>query len=559
MNYLRSTLGDESCMRVYAHFFHQRMERLRRSLRQSFRRASSENRGQIAKPDAWNEDDVSVRAGTCSFAVKYLGCVEVYESRGMQICEDAMKLLRSSRHRSTRGILYISGDGLRVVDAESKVIVFYASSIREEMERSMFRLAEINFLNCKRFSQHRGLIVDQTIEKVSFCAPDRNHEKGFAYICREGTTRRWLCHGFHAIRDSGERLSHAVGCAFAVCLERKQKRDREVQLIASQASTVPVLNGTSLVSIKGTTPTGGMTSLDNSASGTIKRGSFRHLSLRDRLYDPQHVIPAEPPPVKVTEYPHAIARPHGNRALLKRQGSLRLSANDSDLTSTFRRFNSLRISNSSGGISRPFQLSVVTQTTNYLGPETIVEEEGLHDAEAEAKNATPLVPAVTALVSDSNQDTRFNELSFHSVSSSVSQPNFSSYQSLTKGTGKGEQWLQSLTIRARTARGILNENESESRDPLRACSSPQSTVSSETNGKNDLAQRSMEFRTGDAVRALEAIVCTHNSLQSPAAGLENLSASITDPFEARWNALSPHKHGTNPFVSHAPTATEATQ
>lgn len=73
----------------------------------------------------------------------------------------------------------------------------------------------------------KGLIVDQTIEKVSFCAPDRNHERGFSYICRDGTTRRWMCHGFLACKDSGERLSHAVGCAFAVCLERKQRRDKE--------------------------------------------------------------------------------------------------------------------------------------------------------------------------------------------------------------------------------------------------------------------------------------------------------------------------------------------
>ena len=46
------------------------------------------------------------------------------------------------------------------------------------------------------------MIVDQTIEKVSFCAPDRNHEKGFSYICRDGTTRRWMCHGFLASKDS---------------------------------------------------------------------------------------------------------------------------------------------------------------------------------------------------------------------------------------------------------------------------------------------------------------------------------------------------------------------
>ena len=52
------------------------------------------------------------------------------------------------------------------------------------------------------FYLFQGLIVDQTIEKVSFCAPDRNHEKGFAYICRDGTTRRWMCHGFLAVKES---------------------------------------------------------------------------------------------------------------------------------------------------------------------------------------------------------------------------------------------------------------------------------------------------------------------------------------------------------------------
>ena len=38
---------------------------------------------------------------------------------------------------------------------------------------------------------------------------------------------RWMCHAFMALKDSGERLSHAVGCAFAICLERKQRRDKE--------------------------------------------------------------------------------------------------------------------------------------------------------------------------------------------------------------------------------------------------------------------------------------------------------------------------------------------
>merc|ERR1712060_388369 len=104
----------------------------------------------------------------------------------------AVASLKEQRRRTIRGTLSISGDSIRVMDEDTK-----------------------------------GLILDQTIEKVSFCAPDRNYERGFSYICRDGTTRRWMCHGFIAIKESGERLSHAVGCAFAICLERKQKRDRE--------------------------------------------------------------------------------------------------------------------------------------------------------------------------------------------------------------------------------------------------------------------------------------------------------------------------------------------
>ena len=38
---------------------------------------------------------------------------------------------------------------------------------------------------------------------------------------------RWMCHGFlSAGGDTGERLSHAVGCAFAICLEKKQMREK---------------------------------------------------------------------------------------------------------------------------------------------------------------------------------------------------------------------------------------------------------------------------------------------------------------------------------------------
>lgn len=55
---------------------------------------------------------------------------------------------------------------------------------------------------CVHVFLSQDLIVDQTIEKVSFCAPDRNYDKAFSYICRDGTTRRWMCHCFMALKDS---------------------------------------------------------------------------------------------------------------------------------------------------------------------------------------------------------------------------------------------------------------------------------------------------------------------------------------------------------------------
>jgi numb-like protein len=248
-----------------------------------------------SKPHQWQADEAGVRAGTCNFHVKYLGCVEVFESRGMQVCEEALKVLRNSRRRPVKAILYVSGDGLRVVEDETK-----------------------------------GLIVDQTIEKVSFCAPDRNHEKGFSYICRDGTTRRWMCHGFLALRESGERLSHAVGCAFAACLERKQKRDKEC----------------------GVTMT-----FDPKNSTFTRTGSFRQASITERLQDPQEMKPVEAPPIKPVFNPYAIERPHATVSMLQRQGSFR-GFQQLNQASPFKRQMSLRISDLPSTLERQRSLSL---------------------------------------------------------------------------------------------------------------------------------------------------------------------------------------------------------
>ncbi|XP_034938547.1 protein numb isoform X3 [Chelonus insularis] len=270
-----------------------RMDRLRRSFRDSFRRRKEPHVPESSKPHQWQADESAVRSATCAFHVKYLGCVEVFESRGMQVCEEALKVLRNSRRRPVRAILHVSGDGLRVVEDETK-----------------------------------GLIVDQTIEKVSFCAPDRNHEKGFSYICRDGTTRRWMCHGFLALREPGERLSHAVGYAFAVCLERKQRRDKECEVTMT---------------------------FDSKTSTFTRSGSFRQPSLTEKLQDTPRQeraidVPA-PPIVKQVYNPFAIERPHATPSMLERQGSFR-GFNQLNQASPFKRQLSLRINDLPSNLER---------------------------------------------------------------------------------------------------------------------------------------------------------------------------------------------------------------
>ncbi|XP_015189047.1 PREDICTED: protein numb isoform X2 [Polistes dominula] len=289
-----------------------RMDRLRRSFRDSFRRRKDPHVPESSKPHQWQHDESAVRSATCAFHVKYLGCVEVFESRGMQVCEEALKVLRNSRRRPVRAVLHVSGDGLRVVEDETK-----------------------------------GLIVDQTIEKVSFCAPDRNHEKGFSYICRDGTTRRWMCHGFLALKESGERLSHAVGCAFAACLERKQRRDKEC----------------------GVTMT-----FDAKTSTFTRSGSFRQPSLTERLQDTRERPVDVVPPVKQVYNPFAIERPHATPSMLERQGSFR-GFTQLNQASPFKRQLSLRVNDLPSNLERtrshslePTDLSRMPSAISHIVP-----------------------------------------------------------------------------------------------------------------------------------------------------------------------------------------------
>uniref|UniRef100_UPI003AAC6B13 protein numb homolog isoform X9 n=1 Tax=Centroberyx gerrardi TaxID=166262 RepID=UPI003AAC6B13 len=316
-------------------------------LRQSFRRKKDVYVPESSRPHQWQTDEEAVRSGKCSFAVKYLGHVEVEESRGMHICEDAVKRLKTAGKKAVRAVLWVSADGLRVVDDKTK-----------------------------------DLILDQTIEKVSFCAPDRNFERAFSYICRDGTTRRWICHCFMAIKDSGERLSHAVGCAFAACLERKQKREKECGVTATFDANRTTF--TREGSFRVTTATEAaereevMRQLQDAkkAETDVKAAvPVSSATCATNSCAPQtggSPSPSSSPPLSAaTLGPQAIPRRHAPAEALARQGSFRGFPALSQKTSPFKRQLSLRMN------ELP---STMQRKSDFPSKNTVPEVEGESDS-----------------------------------------------------------------------------------------------------------------------------------------------------------------------------------
>ncbi|XP_033102751.1 protein numb homolog isoform X2 [Anneissia japonica] len=297
------------------------MKKLRRSFRRKDARVPT-----ASKPHQWQQDEKLVRAGSCNFSVKYLGSIEVTESRGMNVCEEAAKTLRDNGKKKVRAILWVASDSLRVVEEDAK-----------------------------------GLLVDQTIEKVSFCAPDRNHDRGFSYICRDGTTRRWLCHCFQSLRDPGERLSHAVGCAFAACLERKQQRDK-------------------LCGVK--------VEFDVNKTTFTRQGSFRQATMTEQLAEAEQNKDKEnegtQPIGGASVNPYAIPRRHAPDSLLQRQGSCRLFP-ALDTQSPFKRNLSLRLNELPSTLQRQQQTLHSHPELSPIHSPTREEQEEISEQNPEAK------------------------------------------------------------------------------------------------------------------------------------------------------------------------------
>uniref|UniRef100_A0A8C3JFY3 NUMB endocytic adaptor protein n=1 Tax=Calidris pygmaea TaxID=425635 RepID=A0A8C3JFY3_9CHAR len=395
-------------------------------LRQSFRRKKDVYVPEASRPHQWQTDEEGVRTGKCSFPVKYLGHVEVDESRGMHICEDAVKRLKSSGKKAVKAVLWVSADGLRVVDEKTK-----------------------------------DLIVDQTIEKVSFCAPDRNFDRAFSYICRDGTTRRWICHCFMAVKDTGERLSHAVGCAFAACLERKQKREKECGVTATfdASRTTFTREGSFRVT----------TATEQAEREEIMRQMPDAKAVEPEVKTvapgaaPNNTAPSSGSPTSPTaeaaasldkemSNPHAIPRRHAPIEQLARQGSFRGFPALSQKMSPFKRQLSLRIN------ELP---STVQRKTDFPMKNSVPEVEGETDSisalcsqitsafstpSEDPFSSAPMTKPVTVVAP---QSPAFQGAEWSSSSSAAASPSL--FQGNHRRTpSEADRWLEevSKTVRA---------------------------------------------------------------------------------------------------------------
>ncbi|KAM9714076.1 protein numb homolog isoform 5-T9 [Dama dama] len=305
-------------------------------LRQSFRRKKDVYVPEASRPHQWQTDEEGVRTGKCSFPVK-------------------------TGKKAVKAVLWVSADGLRVVDEKTK-----------------------------------DLIVDQTIEKVSFCAPDRNFDRAFSYICRDGTTRRWICHCFMAVKDTGERLSHAVGCAFAACLERKQKREKECGVTATFDASRTTFTREGSFRVTTATEQAEREEIMKQIQDAKKADTDK--TAVGSSVAPGNIATSPSSPTSPTldataslemNNPHAIPRRHAPIEQLARQGSFRGFPALSQKMSPFKRQLSLRIN------ELP---STMQRKTDFPIKHTVPEVEG------EAESISSLCSQITNAFSTPSED-----------------------------------------------------------------------------------------------------------------------------------------------------------
>lgn len=132
-------------------------------------------------------------------------------------------------------------------------------------------------------------------------------------------------------------MSHAVGCSFSVCLEKKRKREAEIEVFNTAKSLADEVNADR-----------NGPSRNNQAYSSFRR----QLSLSERRQDPQKAIMVEPVPIQrpgstiegnllnLDDVSSQPSRPNSSSSFDRQQSSFHVPNNDQ--SGPLRRFHSLR-------------------------------------------------------------------------------------------------------------------------------------------------------------------------------------------------------------------------
>ncbi|KAG1973295.1 protein numb [Pimephales promelas] len=185
-----------------------------------------------------------------------------------------------------------------------------------------------------------------------------------------------------AVKDSGERLSHAVGCAFAACLERKQKREKECGVTATFDANRTTFTREGSFRVTTATEQAEREEVMRQLQDA-KKDSECVLSISSVGVSNPAVSLAGPndssssPPLSMNTLapqdvnPHAIPRRHAPVEALARQGSFRGFPALSQKTSPFKRQMSLRMN------ELP---STMQRKSDFPSKNTVPEVEGEGDS-----------------------------------------------------------------------------------------------------------------------------------------------------------------------------------
>ncbi|MEQ2177793.1 hypothetical protein GOODEAATRI_007350 [Goodea atripinnis] len=265
--------------------------------------------------------------------------------------------------------------------------------------------------------------------------------------------------------QKGERLSHAVGCAFAACLERKQKREKECGVTATFDANRTTF--TREGSFRVTTATEAaereevMRQLQDAKKETEVKvaGNLANSVTNSSVHQPgSSPSPSSSPPLSVAAMgPQVIPRRHAPVEALARQGSFRGFPVLSQKTSPFKRQLSLRMNELPSTMQRKSDFPM--KNTGILTPASLNPFPAVPEVEGEGDSISSLCTQIATAFSGPPEDP-FSSAPMPKPASSPQSPVAPGLSAHKRTPSEADRWLEEVTksVRAPQSKPVTAES-----------------------------------------------------------------------------------------------------